>query len=366
MRAMDAPSALDTLSHDELRARLFPRVTSDTNLPDDPAFVYAPAPAPGLREVLALDLPESVQTLPGDALAALGDLAELRLRAMNNLRALPVEEHEVVTHEDGGTFHLLAGDSFFTASRVLVLDDLVRRITGKALGPDGALVAFPFRHVLAFHPITGMDVVPALNALARLRRRPARGSPRPGQPLRVLVAPAPPHPAQRTRGRRDRHHGRRGVPGTAGTPAHGRHRRHAIKGPVHRFRDQAASAVAPRPDHAAGPGRRMADARNPSSVRTTQVRATRASRWTAGPHGRPARPRPGPRSHACPGQGRPSGAPPPRTRPGAAPGRYRTASPAGGCGAGSADRPPARRRSGRAAGRTGGPSRRVPRRRRTR
>lgn len=166
VRAMDAPSALDTLTHDELRARLFPRVTSDTNLPDDPAFLYAPAPAPGLREVLALDLPESVQTLPGDALAALGDLAELRLRAMNNLRALPVEDHDVVTHEDGGTFHLLAGDSFFTASRVLVLDDVVRRVTGKPLGPDGALVAFPFRHLLAFHPITGMDVVPALNALA--------------------------------------------------------------------------------------------------------------------------------------------------------------------------------------------------------
>jgi hypothetical protein len=166
VRAMDAPSAVETLPRDELWARLYPRITAADNLPDDPAFGYAPSPAPGLREVLALDLPESVQTLPSDALATLGDLAELRLRAMNNLRALPVEDQDLVKQEDGARFRVVAGDSFFTASRVLVLDDLSRRITGEGIGPDGALVALPFRHLLAFHPITGMDVIPTLNAMA--------------------------------------------------------------------------------------------------------------------------------------------------------------------------------------------------------
>ncbi|WTX00261.1 DUF1444 domain-containing protein [Streptomycetaceae bacterium NBC_01309] len=166
VRAMDAPSAVETLPTDELWARLYPRITSDDNLPDDPAFGYAPVPAPGLREVLALDLPESVQTLPGDALAQLGDIAELRLRAMNNLRALPVEDHDVVKQDDGATFRVVAGDSFFTASRVLVLDELAERVGGEGIGPDGALVAMPFRHMLAFHPIVGMDVIPSLNALA--------------------------------------------------------------------------------------------------------------------------------------------------------------------------------------------------------
>ncbi|MDI2129762.1 hypothetical protein [Yinghuangia seranimata] len=165
VRAMDSP-ALATMPADELWARLYPRITADDSLPDDPAFAYAPVPAPGLREVLGLDLPESVQTLPADALAELGDLPSLRLRAMNNLRALPIEDHDVVKHTDGANFHLIAGDSFFTASRALVLDDLVPRVTGQPLGPDGALVALPFRHLLAFHPITGMDVVPSLTAMA--------------------------------------------------------------------------------------------------------------------------------------------------------------------------------------------------------
>ncbi|MCF2527597.1 hypothetical protein [Yinghuangia soli] len=166
VRAMDAPSAVETLPTDELWARLYPRITAADNLPDDPSFGYAPAPAPGLREVLALDLPESVQTLPAEALSTFGDIAELRLRAMNNLRALPVEDHDTFKQEDGTVFRVVMGDSFFTASRVLVLDDLVEKLTGTKLGPDGALVAMPFRHLLAFQPITGIDVIPALNAMA--------------------------------------------------------------------------------------------------------------------------------------------------------------------------------------------------------
>ncbi|HSA52368.1 MAG TPA: hypothetical protein VLH10_19960 [Yinghuangia sp.] len=166
VRAMEAPSAVETLPADELWARLYPRLTAADNLPDDPGFGYAIVPAPGLRQVLALDLPESVQTLPIDALTRLGDLAELRLRAMNNLRALPIEDHDIVKQDDGAQFRMVMGDSFFTSSRVLVLDELAERITGKAVGPYGALVAMPYRHLLAFHPIAGPDVLPSLNALA--------------------------------------------------------------------------------------------------------------------------------------------------------------------------------------------------------
>lgn len=165
VRAMEAPSAVETLPADELWARLYPRLTAADNLPNDPAFGYATVPAPGLRQVLALDLPDTVQTLPGDALAQLGDLAELRLRAMNNLRALPIEDHDIVKQGDGAKFRLVTGASFFTSSRVLVLDELAERV-GDTIGPYGALVAMPFRHLLAFHPIEGADVLPSLNALA--------------------------------------------------------------------------------------------------------------------------------------------------------------------------------------------------------
>lgn len=166
LRTMDGPQPLEILSEDEIGP-----VCTPCGRPGDAAasdsFRYGRAPAPGLREVLALDLPEAVQMLSEDSLTDLGDVAELRIRAMNNLRALPVEGHETVRRGDGSAFEVLLGDSFFTASRVLVLDELVRRLMGTGLTPDGALVALPFRHQLAFHRIHDAQVIPALQAMAQ-------------------------------------------------------------------------------------------------------------------------------------------------------------------------------------------------------
>ncbi|MEV5599501.1 hypothetical protein [Streptomyces sp. NPDC052496] len=167
LRTMDGPQPMETLSEDEIRARLFPRVVAEDTLPPADSFRYGHAPAPGLREVLALDLPEAVQMLSEDSLADLGEVPELRIRALNNLRALPVEGHETVRRGDGSAFEVVLGDSFFTASRVLVLEDLVERVMGTPLTEDGALVALPFRHQLAFHPIHDAQVVPALQAMAQ-------------------------------------------------------------------------------------------------------------------------------------------------------------------------------------------------------
>ncbi|MET9951999.1 hypothetical protein ABZ135_10690 [Streptomyces sp. NPDC006339] len=165
VRALDGPSALDTLPPEQIHAQLYPRVVSGEGI--DPAtFGYARTVAPGLYEVLALDLPESVMTLTDEALERLGDPARLRERALNNLRGLPVEGHETVKDADGMRFEVILGDSFYTASRVLDLDAVVRRVTGRPLGEDGALVAMPFRHQLAFHPIRDTTIVPALGAMA--------------------------------------------------------------------------------------------------------------------------------------------------------------------------------------------------------
>ncbi|WP_330173066.1 hypothetical protein OG875_05315 [Streptomyces sp. NBC_01498] len=164
LRTMDGPSALDTLPPEQIRAQLYPRVISGDSL-DAQAFGYARSVAPGLYEILALDLPESVMMLTDEALEPLGPLPELRARALGNLRQLPVEGRETV--KDGDMrFEVVMGDSFYTASRVLALDGLVHQVTGRTLGPDGALVAFPFRHQLAFHAIRDATVIPSLNAMA--------------------------------------------------------------------------------------------------------------------------------------------------------------------------------------------------------
>ncbi|MFC5803418.1 hypothetical protein [Streptomyces formicae] len=165
LRTMDAPSALDTLPPDQIRAQLYPRVIGSDGL-DPETFGYARPLAPGLCEVLALDLPESVMMLTDEALEPLGDVPRLRERAMDNLRGLPVEGHETIKDAGGMCFEVVVGDSFYTASRVLVLEALVRQVTGQHITPDGALVALPFRHQVAFHVIRDASVIPTLNGMA--------------------------------------------------------------------------------------------------------------------------------------------------------------------------------------------------------
>ncbi|MFI9585726.1 hypothetical protein ACIHCQ_28635 [Streptomyces sp. NPDC052236] len=165
LRTMAAPSALDTLPTEQIRAQIYPRVVGADGLnPEN--FTYARDVAPGLYEILALDLPESVMMLTDEALEPLGDLPYLRDQALYNLRGLPLEGHETVKDSGGMRFEVLLGDSFYTASRVLALESVVRQVTGEQLTSDGALVAIPFRHQLAFHAIHDTGMVSALNAMA--------------------------------------------------------------------------------------------------------------------------------------------------------------------------------------------------------
>lgn len=165
LRTMDAPSALETLPTDQIRSQIYPRVLGSEGF-DPESFGYARRLAPGLYEIIALDLPESVMMLTDDALEPLGDLPYLREQALYNLRGLPLEGHETVKGDAGMRFEVVLGDSFYTASRVLALESVVREVTGEALTANGVLVALPFRHQLAYHVIRDTTVIPTLNAMA--------------------------------------------------------------------------------------------------------------------------------------------------------------------------------------------------------
>ncbi|MFC9844392.1 hypothetical protein ACFWFF_03725 [Streptomyces sp. NPDC060223] len=154
VRVLDGPSPLDRLTAGQLLARLRPWVVARDVIEPNPAqYVHARVVAPGLCEVLALDLDESVMTLPDELLEPLGGIVDLRIRALRNLRELPVETHTVLHGPQDMRFDVVTGDSFFTSSRVLATDELARDLTGRDLGPDGALVAMPNRHQLALRPI---------------------------------------------------------------------------------------------------------------------------------------------------------------------------------------------------------------------
>ena len=167
LRSVDGPDVLTTMPRERLLARLFPRIVGIDMAHLDGGYAYGPELTPDLLEVLALDLPETVQVLNERGLATLGEPAPLRVRALANLRRIPVKRHRTVTEDDGARFHVLEGESYFLPSLVLLLDEVAPVYEEAELGPEGALVAMPFRHQFAFHVITGRSVVPTLNAMAR-------------------------------------------------------------------------------------------------------------------------------------------------------------------------------------------------------
>ncbi|GAB3070635.1 hypothetical protein [Pedococcus soli] len=121
--------------------------------------------APGVRQVVVVDTPETVQVLPPAAFEEFRPLGPWFDRGLANLRAqLDTEtfQLEAVTHGDS-TFWCLLGDSVYTASLALLLPDVVQRYAAQPLSDKGVLFAIPFRHQLAFHVVDEPQA--ALNAL---------------------------------------------------------------------------------------------------------------------------------------------------------------------------------------------------------
>jgi len=127
---------------------------------------YARTVAPGLLEVLSVDLGESVVTPSREELTPRGTIAALVALGRQNLRAL-LEGHAVgsgtVGGNDGrGRFTALRGESLFTASLALVLPETMQRFTGDEDWGRGTLVAVPSRNELLYRLIDASDARLAL------------------------------------------------------------------------------------------------------------------------------------------------------------------------------------------------------------
>jgi hypothetical protein len=168
-----APDPMATLEHDPealrtaVRVRLYPTEALDTDQVDPPSRQAAE----GLSEVVVVDTDDTVLVVDADRYGVLGlSQRELFRLGRDNLR-----EHEPLDLEPrdaGGVGLLLAeGDSFFTASWALLLDEAVD------LPADGALVVVPSRHALVAHPLEDGDAVRAVQVLLGVAHQHAAESP---------------------------------------------------------------------------------------------------------------------------------------------------------------------------------------------
>lgn len=158
------------LSQDELEAGLHLRLVETVSVPDPDAVGYARVVAPGLLEVLSVDLTDSVATPLREEVDAWGTTAELVARGRENLRALLTDDDvrsETVAEGGRGRFTAVTGSSFFTASLALLLPETVERFTGEDDWGRGALVAVPSRHRLLYRTLDTADAAEAPAQMAR-------------------------------------------------------------------------------------------------------------------------------------------------------------------------------------------------------
>jgi hypothetical protein len=161
---------LSTMAPAELLSRTYLRLMDLTDFPPSTLswFSYARRVGTSMLEVLAFDSPETVTVIRDEDVARIG-LEALREAGLANLLADQPDQHEIIEGPDGLRIHVILGDSVYTASKLLVFRDVLRRSLGEDRQyPHGVLVVAPFRHQLAFTPVEGREVVQAVSLLARL------------------------------------------------------------------------------------------------------------------------------------------------------------------------------------------------------
>ena len=157
---------IDVITEGQLLDLVHLRLQSEDSGVDVKAHAVATA-IPGVCTVLALDLPTMVTSPKTAYWHERGGVDRWTEVGQRNLAALvgasDIEFHRV---EQGETsFSLLLGESFFTASLALVLDDAIRRYDPGADLTHGVLVAFPNRHQLVWRPVDSPTVIPSLNGM---------------------------------------------------------------------------------------------------------------------------------------------------------------------------------------------------------
>jgi hypothetical protein len=172
LRATAEDVALTDLDRDEVLGRTYLRVIGRSAVPPEALnwYRYARPLAGDLLELLALDSPDSVRMLRDTDVEPFGS-DDLRAAGLENLIKEPYDSYQTLTGQDGAELQLVLGQSVYTASKLLVLPDVLDRTLGSRDLPHGVFVAVPFWHQLAFVPIRDLSAVASLQLLVAFAAR---------------------------------------------------------------------------------------------------------------------------------------------------------------------------------------------------
>ena len=158
-RSRSEADGLDALGRDYARAQPLLKVRLYPSDFPVPAGSVRRELAPGLNAALVYDLPTAIALVPPDHVQAWGRSPDdLFGVGLDNVRAEGSSTPQA-TEVGGATVHALLGNSFFVASRALLLEGIVKPT------PFGAVVAIPHRHAVLFHAIEDRRAVAAIQAM---------------------------------------------------------------------------------------------------------------------------------------------------------------------------------------------------------
>ena len=151
-----ADSDIASLSHEQFDAALTSRLVGAERIQSTGlGFSYGSRFADHIHEVLTLDLPDSVVTLPDSRIAETGRrVPGLINRGRSNLlELLETTEVEVQRIGEGGrSVYAVLSDSPYTASFARFLTDAVYRWLPEVDDRNGFVFAVPYRHAIILQP----------------------------------------------------------------------------------------------------------------------------------------------------------------------------------------------------------------------
>ena len=176
----DRPDATPSLAavKSMLKVRIYPEDYAAGLPADSGELLVKRRLAPGAIAALAIDYPDTVVGVtPKAALDWAVSVDELFELGLENVRIQDRPSVQRQPLEGGASVSLLIGDSFFTATWVLMLDEFL-----VPSSPHGAVVAIPNRHVVVFQPIVDLSVIAGTRAVMSLAARMHRDGPGPISP----------------------------------------------------------------------------------------------------------------------------------------------------------------------------------------
>lgn len=167
--------SIDSYPDESTLAGLRLRLVDLDSVPFLADLPHVRAVAPGLVEVLTIDLPESVVTPANSDISQLGaahDLVSQGRRGLQTLLREDLQTRHVIADDEVPDlgFDFVLGDSFYIASLALVLDDLLDDLAPGQPRDKGVFVAVPNRHHLAYRIVTDMASLMSVGAMASFAR----------------------------------------------------------------------------------------------------------------------------------------------------------------------------------------------------